>query len=99
MATDAGILAADAFGLLSYYGSESAGSLTLLPPGPSPAPGRTVALADADLSERLRALPQTLPTACAHDCIDPAGANTKLEGTPAHAHRHGPEGAHQDRQL
>src|SRR3546814_12925840 len=78
MATDAGIRAADAFGLLSYYGSESAGSLTLLPPGTSTAPGRTVALSDAELSARIRALPQPSLAAGAQKCMSPAGAPNKL---------------------
>src|SRR3546814_6367185 len=78
MATDAGIRAADAFGLLSYYGSESAGSLTLLPPGTSTAPGRTVALSDAELSARIRALPQHSLAAGAQKCMSLAGAQPKL---------------------
>src|SRR3546814_1211487 len=73
MATDAGIRAADAFGLLSYYGSESAGSLTLLPPGTSTAPRRPVALSDAELSARLRALHQDPLAAAAQRCVHMAG--------------------------
>src|SRR3546814_9354598 len=78
MATDAGIRAADAFGLLSYYGSESAGSLTLLPPRTSTAPGRTVALPDAELSARIRALPQHSLAAGAQKCMSLDGAQHKL---------------------
>src|SRR3546814_10599739 len=78
MATDAGIRAADAFGLLSYYGSESAGSPTLLPPGTSTAPGRTVALSDAALSARIRALPQHSLAAGAQKCMSLACAQHKL---------------------
>lgn len=53
LARDARIDAADAFGLLGYYGAESAGSLTLLPPEvTSPAPRRLVALSDADSTSR-----------------------------------------------
>src|SRR3546814_11666238 len=78
MATDAGIRAADAFGLLSYYGSDSAGSLTPLPPGTSTAPGRTVALSDSELSARIRALPQHSLAACAQKFLSLAGPPHKL---------------------
>lgn len=78
MATDAGIRTADAFGLLSYYGSESAGSLTLLPPGTPAAPGRAAPLSDAELSARIRALPQHSLAAGAEKRMSLAGAQHKL---------------------
>lgn len=78
MATDAAIRDADAFGLLSYYGSESAGSLTLLPPNTSTAAGGTVALSDAELSVRIRALPQHSLAAGAEKRMSLAGAQHKL---------------------
>ncbi|SFI08680.1 HipA domain-containing protein [Modicisalibacter xianhensis] len=48
---------ADAFGLLSHYGAESAGSLTLLPPGATPAPGSCIDLSEQELSQRIREMP------------------------------------------
>lgn len=78
MATDAAIRSADAFGLLSYYGSESAGSLTLLPPNTATAAGGAAALSDADLSVRIRALPQHSLAAGAQKRMSLAGAQHKL---------------------
>jgi len=78
MATDAGIRDADAFGLLSYYGSESAGSLTLLPPNTPTAAGGAEELSDVDLSARIRALPQHSLAAGAAKRMSLAGAQHKL---------------------
>jgi len=79
LAADAHMDAADAFGLLAWYGAESAGSLTLLPPGRAvPVTQDLVALPDAALSARIqnmRALPLT------HDAVKRmslAGAQHKL---------------------
>src|SRR3546814_18482905 len=80
MATDAGIRAADAFGLLSYYGSESAGSLTLLPPGTSTAPGGPGALADAAVYAPIRQLPPAAPAAGPTKAMARAGAHPTLPG-------------------
>ncbi|MEN1928011.1 HipA domain-containing protein [Luteimonas sp. MJ250] len=78
MAGEAGIRVADAFGLLAYYGSESAGSLTLLPPDTPRAAGGTVALSDAELSARIRALPRQSLAAGAPKRMSLAGAQHKL---------------------
>lgn len=58
LAGDAQIPAADAFGLLAYYGRESAGAITLRVPGEPPGPSGYVEFTDADLSERIRKLPK-----------------------------------------
>jgi serine/threonine-protein kinase HipA len=78
---EAKIVGDDAFALLQYLGSESAGSLTLLPedaPRMSPSAGGARALSKAALSARIRALPrQTL----GHDSpkrMSLAGAQHKL---------------------
>lgn len=78
MATDADIRGADAFGLLSYYGSESAGSLTLLPTNTPTIAGGMVELSDAELSTRIRALPQHSLAAGAEKRMSLAGAQHKL---------------------
>jgi len=79
LAGDARIDMADAFGLLAYYGAESAGSLTLLPPeiGP-PAPEGLVALSDVDLSARIRKLPSVPLAHGAVKRMSLAGAQHKL---------------------
>lgn len=79
LARDARIDAADAFGLLGYYGAESAGSLTLLPPEVAP-PAREglVALSDADLSARIRKLPTVPLVHGAVKRMSLAGAQHKL---------------------
>ncbi|MEH6421264.1 HipA domain-containing protein [Pseudomonas sp. CGJS7] len=78
MAADAKITDADAFGLLSYYGSESAGSLTLLPPNIPIAAGDAIGLSDADLSARIRAMPQQSLASGAAKRMSLAGAQHKL---------------------
>lgn len=69
----------DAFALLEYLGAESAGSLTLLPPGqPVPdAPGRK-ALSDAELSRRIQDLPRHPLSEGAPKRMSLAGAQNKL---------------------
>lgn len=79
LAQDARLRAADAFGLLGWYGAESAGSLTLLPPGSSlqaAAPIR--ALPDAALQARIGHLPQVPLTQGAVKRMSLAGAQHKL---------------------
>ncbi|CTP93210.1 HipA N-terminal domain-containing protein [Xanthomonas translucens pv. poae] len=78
MAADAGIPGADAFALLSYYGAESAGSLTLLPPGKSLEAGGMAELSDAQLSARIRDLPHHSLAAGAAKRMSLAGAQHKL---------------------
>lgn len=48
----------DAFALLAYFGAESAGSITLLPADEAPPEGGVQPLPDAELSRRIRQMPQ-----------------------------------------
>lgn len=79
LAGDAKLDAADAFGLLAAYGAESAGSVTLLPPGgavqdePALRP-----LLDSDLDARIRMLPKAPLTQGAIKRMSLAGAQHKL---------------------
>jgi serine/threonine-protein kinase HipA len=69
----------DAFALLEYLGAESAGSLTLLPPGELP-PTRTdlQPLPYAELSRRILGLPRTTLTREAPKRMSLAGAQHKM---------------------
>lgn len=79
LAGDARIDVADAFGLLAWYGAESAGSLTLLPPDALPgAPDALRALSDADLHARIQRLPKAPLTHAAIKRMSLAGAQHKL---------------------
>ena len=78
LAQDARLEAADAFALLSWYGAESAGSLTLLAEGQRLPPGDRRPLSDADLSRRIKAMPQLPLTHEAHKRMSLAGAQHKL---------------------
>lgn len=78
LARDAHVDAADAFGLLAYYGPESAGALTLLAPGVSAGEGGQVPLDDATLSRRIRDLPTVPLTHDAPKHMSMAGAQHKL---------------------
>lgn len=82
LATDARLSAADAFGLLAYYGSESAGSLTLLEAGALAADatnkGQRLPLDDFGLSERIRNLPKLPLTHGSPKRMSLAGAQHKL---------------------
>jgi serine/threonine-protein kinase HipA len=78
LAAEARIPAADAFGLLAYYGRESAGAITLRAPGESPAPAGYVELTDADLSERIQKLPKQSLAAGAPKRMSLAGAQHKM---------------------
>ncbi|MBT9291830.1 HipA domain-containing protein [Prosthecodimorpha staleyi] len=78
LATDAKIDAADAFGLLAYYGAESAGALTLLPPEAQVPAGGLRPLPDADLSARIKALPNAPLGRHAVKRMSLAGAQHKL---------------------
>ncbi|MEO7641873.1 MAG: HipA domain-containing protein [Ramlibacter sp.] len=76
---EAGIKGEDAFALLEYLGAESAGSLTLLPPGqPLPQNASLRPLADAELSRRIGDLPRQTLTAGAPKRMSLAGAQHKL---------------------
>ena len=79
LAGDAGLDEADAFGLLTWYGAESAGSVTLLPPDAPPqaaAPLRP--LPDDALEGRIRGLPRAPLTHAAIKRMSLAGAQHKL---------------------
>ncbi|WP_144637326.1 HipA domain-containing protein [Bordetella genomosp. 13] len=79
LAGDAKLDVADAFGLLAWYGAESAGSLTLLP---SDSPPQAVEplrpLRDDALETRIRQLPKTPLTHAAIKRMSLAGAQHKL---------------------
>ena len=79
LAGDARLDAADAFGLLAWYGAESAGSVTLLPleSGPQMA-GPLRALPDDALEARIRQLPKVPLTHAAIKRMSLAGAQHKL---------------------
>lgn len=76
---EAGIKGEDAFALLEYLGAESAGALTLLPPGVTlPATPSLKPLTNAALSQRIKGLPRHTLTAQAPKRMSLAGAQHKL---------------------
>lgn len=76
---EAGIKGDDAFALLEYLGAESAGSLTLLPPGVDlPTADALQELTAAELSKRISDLPRLTLTAGAPKRMSLAGAQHKL---------------------
>ncbi|MBC9250747.1 hypothetical protein A9179_10710 [Pseudomonas alcaligenes] len=78
LAQDAQVDVADAFALLAYYGAESAGALTLLPPEqPMPA-SQLQPLANAELSRRIDNLPRVSLGQAAPKRMSLAGAQHKL---------------------
>ena len=79
LAADAKIDGADAFGLLAWYGAESAGSVTLLAPGAQQAQGAPLrALTALELEARIRGLPKLPLTHGAVKRMSLAGAQHKL---------------------
>lgn len=78
LAADVRLDAGDAFALLAYYGAESAGSLTLLPPGEALPSGALRALTDEALARRIAAMPRLPLTHEAHKRMSLAGAQHKL---------------------
>ncbi|WP_277373270.1 HipA domain-containing protein [Pseudomonas sp. AA-38] len=78
LAADARLEASDAFALLAYYGAESAGSLTLLPPGETLPTGELRALTDEALARRIAAMPRLPLTHEARKRMSLAGAQHKL---------------------
>lgn len=82
LASDAKLSAADAFALLAYYGSESAGSLTLLEADAALLVASNTAqrllLADIKLSERIKNLPRLPLTHGSPKRMSLAGAQHKL---------------------
>ena len=78
LAREADMAQADAFGLLAWYGAESAGALVLLAPGVQPATGGLQPLPDAELSARIHHLPQQSLALGAPKRMSMAGAQHKL---------------------
>jgi len=79
LAKDASLDVADAFGLLAWYGAESAGSITLLPPEAAPQDAEALRpLSDAALQARIRLLPKAPLTQAAAKRMSLAGAQHKL---------------------
>lgn len=79
LAGDAKMDAADAFGLLAWYGAESAGSVTLLPPEAAPQMAEPLLpLPDDALEARIRQLPKAPLTHAAIKRMSLAGAQHKL---------------------
>ena len=79
LAKDARLSSADAFGLLAWYGAESAGSVTLLPPEAAPPTTEPLrALPDDALEARIRRLPTVPLTHGATKRMSLAGAQHKL---------------------
>ena len=76
---EAGLKGKDAFALLEYLGAESAGSLTLLPPGVAPPQEAELRpLQDAELSARIDRLPRSTLTKDAPKRMSLAGAQHKM---------------------
>ncbi|WP_417068861.1 HipA domain-containing protein [Niveibacterium terrae] len=79
LAGDARLEAADAFGLLAWYGAESAGSVTLLTPDAEPQAVEPLRpLSDEALDARIRQLPKAPLTHAAIKRMSLAGAQHKL---------------------
>lgn len=78
LATDAKIESADAFGLLGYYGAESAGAITLLSSLQVEEAGGLKPLPDELLSQRIQNLPRVALTTGAPKRMSLAGAQHKL---------------------
>ena len=79
LAGDANLDTADAFGLLAWYGAESAGSVTLLPPDAAPQAAEPLhPLPDDALESRIRQLPKAPLTHAAIKRMSLAGAQHKL---------------------
>lgn len=94
LARDAQLEAADAFGLLSWYGAESAGSVTLLPPGTPPSSAaRLHPLADQALHTRIQGLPRISLAHGARKRMSLAGAQHKLAVVLKDGALYEPEGA------
>jgi HipA-like protein len=78
LAREAKVSAGDAWGLLAYYGRESAGALTLLAEGEREASSGLQPLSNAELEARIQAMPQRALTATAPKRMSAAGAQQKL---------------------
>jgi len=78
LAREAKLPGSDSFGLLAYYGKESAGSITLLNRGEVPEESGYVPLSDAELHQRIAGLPRQSLAAGAPKRMSNAGAQHKL---------------------
>ncbi|OAJ53346.1 HipA domain-containing protein [Paraburkholderia ginsengiterrae] len=78
LARAAQVNASDAWGLLAYYGRESAGALTLLAENEQEVPGGLQPLSCAKLEARIQAMPQHALSASAPKRMSAAGAQQKL---------------------
>lgn len=78
LANEARVDLSDAWGLLAYYGAESAGAITLLPPGVVEVAGRRQSLSPEQLQQRILTLPQQPLTAKAPKHMSLGGAQHKL---------------------
>lgn len=78
IARDARLDYADAWGLLAYFGRESAGALTLLPEGEREADGGMRPLRLEDLERRIQAMPERPLSVTAPKRMSAAGAQQKL---------------------
>lgn len=78
LASQAEVADSDAFGLLAYYGRESAGSLTLLPEGATPVAADMRPLSLKELSARIKAMPKIPLNTNAPKHMSLAGAQHKL---------------------
>lgn len=79
LSADAKLDTADAFGLLAFYGAESAGSVTLLPPDAGPQTVESLRpLPEEVLEARIQLLPKTPLTQSAIKRMSLAGAQHKL---------------------
>lgn len=78
IAEAAGVAIADAFALLQHFGAESAGSITLLPPGERPQPGSTQPLSTVTLSQRIQSMPEVPLAQRAAKRMSLAGAQHKV---------------------
>lgn len=78
LAREAKVDAADAWGLLAYFGRESAGALTLLADGEQETPGGLQPLPLDELERRIQAMPERALTATAPKRMSAAGAQQKL---------------------
>ena len=78
LAKDAKVTVDDAWGLLAYFGAESAGAITLLPEGSKVAPPGRISLSDPDLQQRIDQMPQRSLSANAPKRMSLAGAQHKL---------------------
>ncbi|RDU96855.1 HipA domain-containing protein [Trinickia dinghuensis] len=103
LAREAKIDGSDAWGLLGYYGRESAGALTLLAPDENEPPGALRPLSFADLETRIIEMPHRPLTADAPKRMSAAGAQPKLlvtmRGQPPVCELFEPEGSAPSMQL